>query len=132
MATVAFAGTTLWNDASTGKGRPQRTLEAKSVAWETEVVPGDGALISKDVGDNNGRFYLQMEYWLESSDIGTLISLIEGKRSSIGTVNYPPSNSVANCRIDGPPVIQPTQRRGQRAGTFYYEYVVSIPFRRVK
>jgi hypothetical protein len=131
MATVAFAGSTLWNDASTGKGRPSRVLEAKSIVWGGGVVPGDGAIISKDLADNFGRFFLQMVYWLEDSDIASLISLIEGKRNIIGTVTYPPSNSVSNCRIDGPPVIAPTNQRAQRGSTFYYEYIVSIPFRKV-
>jgi hypothetical protein len=125
MSSIIFAGTTLWNDASTGRGRPIISESLETINWVLERIPGNGGIIAKNNGIKPGPFVVAARYWLASgSDFSTLYSAISNAKASVGTLSFPPSTSVSNCilldaRFENTPV-QPREGSTHR----YERYMI--------
>lgn len=111
MATVSFAGTTLWNDAQTGFGVVSFNQSPPVVRYGYEDLPRGTGRIAKNLGTNPGQSVLVLQYRLTSGEETTLRNTLAGVVSLFGTlqvrdINY--TNHVLERYdfVTGPPILE--------------------------
>lgn len=128
MASVQFAGTTIWNDATTGVG-PVGVQEIGAVARRLRwPVLGGNGFGTTELGTDGGGVRLFLQYRLTEAEYGSLRSSIATIRDKRGSISWPPSDFLSDCEIEGSPAIirGPVVRYGD--GTVKYQVQVVIGF----
>jgi hypothetical protein len=131
MASVTFAGTTLWDTTATGVGRVRDGQQPRSVNWVMEKLPGNGGLIAKDNGDNPSPFALTCMYWLTTAQAIALVTTIEDSRALFGSVNWPPNITKTNCILINAAMERTGQQNTTPSAGHRYEYIVSYQFQQL-
>ena len=94
MATVSFAGTILWNDATTGFGVVGFNQTPPSIRYGYEDLPRGTGRIAKALGTDPGQSVVVLQYRLTAGEESTLRSALAGVVGGFGalsvrSVNYP-------------------------------------------
>jgi hypothetical protein len=132
MATVAFAGSTLWDDGSTGVGRPiVRELGARANYQFEPVVRGKG-LIAKNLGEIPEMIEVLVQYRLDGTAYSGLRTTLDGLLNSIGTLAWPPSQSLANCLFIGHERVRESSVMVTEAGATVYAVAQVLSFQRLR
>ena len=99
MATVAFGGTTIWNDSSTGVGLVQRYKEGRRTRWLIESMPGDLGKIAKNVGQDPGRVTVGLTYFMSETGRATIEGYLDGKIGTYGALVIASggTETISNC-----------------------------------
>lgn len=130
MATVTFAGTTIWDDSTSGIGPVESQVSDPVRAYAMEsLIRGNGA-VAKDLGLNPGSVNLALQYRVSSDELNTLLSALYALIGTTGTVTIPPGQSYSNCiMLNRASVRGPATR--DAAGTVKYPVTVFISFARL-
>jgi hypothetical protein len=86
MATITFAGTTLWNDTTSGYGRPVLAVGLPSRTYDYEPLPRGTGLVAKHVGTDPGEVSLVCQYRIADGSFASLLSGIAAAVTSFGTL----------------------------------------------
>ena len=97
MATLSFAGTTIWNDSSTGVGRVLVYSGLKQAVYQSELIPRGQGEILKKLGTTLGEITVVCKFHLPSGDVDNLRSLVEGKVDEQGSLVTPEDGTITNC-----------------------------------
>lgn len=135
MATVSFAGYTIWNDATTGVSAAAHDWDSFSDAQDFSMLPQGNGIVSVVTGLDPGGVSLQLQYVLSDAEEATLQSTLNSLRAQYGTVTYP-GGSRAYCRMVGGAklirgetvnVISPASRAGIK-----HRYNLAITFKALR
>jgi len=96
MASVTFAGSTLWNDASTGIDRVQAIVQPGRRRWVLRDLPRGQGKVAKNLGKEPSYVIVPLSYVMSSNEYNTLAGVWDGIVSSAGTLAIPPGQSYAN------------------------------------
>lgn len=131
MAVVTFAGTTIWNDTTTGRGRVLPTVSAPTRLREFVRPVRSNGLIAKDLGRAPGEVIVTMGFNLTSGEINTLRSSIDGLIGSAGTLAIPPGQSYTDCVL-----VRRVESRAHPVldggGSLVYRYSMTLEFVRLR
>ena len=111
MATVVFAGTTLWNDAQTGFGVLRFNQSPPVVRYGYEDLPRGTGRIAKNLGTNPGQSVVVLQYRVTTGEEATLRNTLNGVVSLFGTlqvrgVSYT-NHVLERFEFDtGPPILE--------------------------
>lgn len=131
MATVTFAGTTIWNDAQTGWGALEPMIVEGSTRWAFDPLPqGDGD-IAKELGDEPGLVFLRLffSFSANGSELASHRSTMRGLKDSYGSLAWP-RGSVTNLVL-----LRAMYREAgaEHDGTNYRQLtVLDLAFRRLR
>lgn len=131
MATIQFAGSTIWNDSTTGRARVQDSQGLASTNWVFNTLPGNGEIIAHDNGNKPRVAQVTFTNWLTSAQIASFDNTIEGLLGTEGTASWPPNKSMTNCLLLNPQ----SGRTGSQMDdgvNFYYEYLTTCIFKQLK
>lgn len=131
MASITFAGTTLWDDTATGVGRVQDREATRSINWVIEKLPRNGGLIAKDNGDNPVSFVLAAKYWLTAAQRTTVASSFANVRRLLGAVNWPPGYTITNCILINATLERTGKQLFAPGQDFRYEYLATFQFQQL-
>jgi hypothetical protein len=84
MSTASFAGTTFWNDAQTGVGRPFSVGSGRRINWALEQLPRGTGLVAKNLGIIPASRQYGFEFNLTSAERATKETLLDGLKGSYG------------------------------------------------
>jgi hypothetical protein len=100
MASVTFAGTTIWADTGTGLGDVEPAFGGQHANWAIETIPGGTGLIVKDLGTLPEIIMLSLNYHLSNSAAASLRTSLQGLATSAGALV---ANGVtySNCVLMG-------------------------------
>lgn len=131
MATVTFAGSTLWSDAGTGVNRPVAVERGRQALLSFEpVIRGSGQIV-KNLGTLPEGVEVIVEYRVTGSEYSGLRSTLSGLVGSVGTLAWPPSQSLSNCILAGSQRIRMDAVSMNESGTVVYHVVQSVFFERL-
>lgn len=88
MASLVFAGVTLWNDAATGVGSCRPLYSPKFRVKDVRSLP-QGNSVARLLGKAPGSFLFRLNYLVSSSESATLEALFEGLDGNIGNLVTP-------------------------------------------
>lgn len=117
MATVTFAGTTLWNDSSTGVGPVAPAVALPTPVYQITPLARSGVKLAKRLGTDAGRARLVLPYVVTSAEFETLRSTIGGVAGLIGTLAVPPGQSYGSALLIAASVDRGSVREVGAAGT---------------
>lgn len=134
MATVTFAGQTVWNDAATGRGRVRARSFGPQRRLVPEALPGNEGIILKDLGKDPGLVYLPLRYWMTPAEMAAVeaVLVIVAGAGVEGTLAIPRGISYAHCVLlsrqwdEGDPLEE------DDSGTIAYERRLDLVFQRVR
>jgi hypothetical protein len=89
MATVTFAGSTLWNDATTGFASAAVADTVQGPFYEFERIARGNGLVAKEASSDPGNLQLTLNYTLTESEYTALRTIIVQRRNSIGSLSIP-------------------------------------------
>lgn len=131
MATVTFAGSTLWDDSGTGVGRPYAAERGRQAVLVFEPVTRGVGQIVKNLGTIPESFDLFVRYRVSGSQLSGLRSTLNGVVGSTGTLAWPPSQSFSNCILAGSQRIRTEVVGITEGGSVVYEVIQSLYFERL-
>lgn len=131
MATIVFDSSTFWNDASTGDGQVRYAETPDTIRQTFVPIPRYGGDIVKTHGQEPGIVQLSCQYTLTGSEVNSLVTTVENKKNATGSLSFPPSRSLTNCRLITAqfakgPTVQTT------GGTVKYKYSATYTFKVLK
>jgi len=86
MATVTFASTTLWNDASTGFGAVALRVVPRRVLYSYEYLPRGTGRVAKATGTEPGEIALVCQYRMQDSAFASFLSGLAAMVTSFGSL----------------------------------------------
>jgi hypothetical protein len=130
MATVTFAGTTIWNDATTGRNRVVAVGLESHQRWDVVPLPRSGS-VGKDLGKEGATFAIEVQYDFTGSEWNSHVSTLASLENRFGTLTFPPSRSVPGCiMLFAEPVKTPNTHR-RASGTIIYRVHYRYTFKRL-
>jgi len=132
MATVTFAGTTIWNDAATGIGPVNSLVAAKRERRVLEPIPRGNGYISKNTGTEPRLVRVDCAYNLTEAQIDSLQTSLDGLFDKYGTVSVPPSQSFSDCELAEQPQLTRERALMTASGSIVYRVRVTLLFRQLK
>lgn len=122
MASVAFLGTTIWNDTdNTGMGRIEYVQFPAERFVQQGHMPRSTGLYAKELGTGGSPVHVMIEHLFASqSAAASFVATINGLRNTLSDIGslVTPYGTVTNCRLIGVvPVSSP--KPIQIAGTLY-------------
>ena len=134
MATLTFGGTTIWNDAGTGKGRPERNITPDKELTSFRVLPGNGALVATNLGTQYGGASFSLQYWLRESESQALETTLQNLKNTTGQVVYTVNSvtewSHSNCKLTDSRLVS-TGVQCNDGSNHRIEYVLTIQFQKL-
>lgn len=131
MATVTFNNQTLWDDSGTGIGRPEVVeMGAHALLTFEPVVRGRG-LIAKDLGTIPEAVQVFLTYRMDGTAYAALRSTLNGQFGNVGTLAWPPSQSLTQCMITGHQRVRTGRVGVTEGGSVIYEIVQAIFIQRI-
>lgn len=130
MATVTFAGSTIWNDATTGVGRIQPVVMGREQRWQFEPLPQSSGVVAKNIGLEAGQAYIALTYSMTNSEANALTVTVENLLQSVGSVVYNPGQTITDCVL-----VRKSLQRGQPnlvGATVRWFWTLTLEFQRLK
>lgn len=133
MATASFAGTTFWNDASTGRGNFISVATAASPRYDIRGLPQSPGLVANKIGTTPPRVMIVCIYHLTDSQIADLRSQMATLAASpAATLTVPPGTNTQYCIMAEPPTITRGKAQKSGNGTITYEVQLQAIFQAIR
>jgi hypothetical protein len=97
MASVTFAGSTLWDNDATGIDQVLPSADEPVTDWQLVALPQGGGRVAKYLGLSPGAVTIQLQYRMSNSDMSSLRSTINNKIGSFGILSIPPGQTYSRC-----------------------------------
>lgn len=131
MASVVFAGSTIWDSNSTGRGRVACRRKPATTRWVEEIIPGNGEIVAKNNGTSPAIIQASGFFWFTEAQAASKQTQLESLRAANGTLNTPEGMSYNNCIMKNSELVR-TSEQCRDGSTQLYVYTFNAIFKQLK
>lgn len=136
MATITFAGSTVWNDQASGTARGVGTVVyspavPSRVREYANLIRGNGS-VAKNLGYVGGALGVSFLWSLTGASISSTFAMLESLYGKYGTVTLSNGQSFSDCVLDAHDSSLVHYEEEAGGAVTYSRFAVRLSFRRLK